>query len=199
LSASDKLYDGLTTVTVSGTPAYSGLENSESFSVSGTVSWAFPNAIVENNKILTRTGNYAAPSANYTVTQPTLTASITARSLTITANNVNKAFGATITGGSGSTAFTSSGLQNGETIGSITIAYGNGAASTDTVGTYTGEVTPSAATGGTFTAANYSISYVAGNIIVNTYSSYPDSPSRKMHKKCSSFFKKKNKKRKEKE
>jgi hypothetical protein len=167
LSASDKLYDGLTTVTVSGTPAYSGLENSESFSVSGTVSWAFSNAIVENNKILTRTGNYAAPSANYTVTQPTLTASITTRSLTITANNVNKPFGDVLTGGSGSTAFVSSGLQNGETIGSVTIAYGNGAASTDAVGTYTGEVTPSAATAGTFTASNYSISYVAGNIIIS--------------------------------
>ncbi|MEY3084948.1 MAG: hypothetical protein RL037_1128, partial [Bacteroidota bacterium] len=167
LSASDKLYDGLTTVTVSGTPAYSGLENSESFSVSGSVSWAFPNATVENNKTLTRTGNYSAPSANYTVTQPTLTASITTRTLTITANNVNKAYGDVLTGGSGSTAFSSSGLQNSEAIGSVTISYGNGALAGDAVGTYTSEVTPSAATGGTFTASNYSISYVAGNIIVS--------------------------------
>ena len=167
LSASDKLYDGLSTVTVSGTPAYSGLENSESFSVSGTVSWAFPNASVENNKVLTRTGNYAAPSANYTVTQPSLTASITTRSLTITANNVNKPFGDVLTGGSGSTAFTSSGLQNGETIGSVTINYGSGAAAGDAVGTYTNQVTPSAATGGTYIASNYSISYVSGNIVVS--------------------------------
>jgi hypothetical protein len=167
LSASDKLYDGLTTVSVSGTPAYSGLVNSESFSVSGTVSWAFPNATVENNKTLTRTGNYAAPSANYTVTQPSLIASITTRSLTITANNVNKPFGDVLTGGSGSTAFTSSGLQNGETIGSVTIDYGNGAGASDAVGTYSGQVTPSAATGGTYTASNYSISYVAGDIIVS--------------------------------
>jgi len=168
LSASDKLYDGLTTVTVSGTPAYSGLENSESFSVTGTVSWAFPNATVENNKTLTRTGNYAAPSANYTVTQPSLTASITTRSLTITANDVNKAYGDVLTDGSGSTAFTSSGLQNSEAIGSVTISYGNGALAGDAVGTYTSQVTPSAATGGTFTASNYSISYVAGNIIVSS-------------------------------
>ena len=167
LSASDKLYNGLTTVTVSGTPAYSGLVNSESFSVSGTVSWAFPNASVENNKVLTRTGNYAAPSANYTVTQPSLTASITTRSLTITANNVNKAYGDVLTGGSGSTAFTSSGLQNSETIGSLTISYGNGALAGDAVGTYTNQVTPSSATGGTFTASNYSISYVSANIVVS--------------------------------
>jgi hypothetical protein len=168
LTASDKNYDGLTTVTVSGTPAYSGLENSESFSVTGTVSWAFPNASVENNKTLTRTGNYAAPSANYTVTQPSLTASITTRSLTITADNVTKAYGDVLTSGSGSTAFTSSGLQNSETIGSVTITYGNGALAGDAVGTYTSQVTPSAATGGTFIASNYSISYVAGNIIVSS-------------------------------
>lgn len=168
LSASDKLYDGLSTVTVSGTLAYSGLENSESFSVTGTVSWAFPNATVENNKTLTRTGNYSAPSANYTVTQPSLTASITTRSLTITANDVNKAYGDVLTDGSGSTAFTSSGLQNSEAIGSVTISYGNGALAGDAVGTYTSQVTPSAATGGTFTASNYSISYVAGNIIVSS-------------------------------
>jgi hypothetical protein len=87
--------------------------------------------------------------------------------LTITANNVNKAFGATITGGSGSTAFTSSGLQNGETIGSVTITYGNGAGASDAVGTYSSQVTPSAATGGPFTALNYSISFVAGDIIVS--------------------------------
>ena len=168
LSASDKLYDGLTTVTESGAPTYSGLVNSESFSVSGTVSWAFPNASVENNKTLTRTGNYAAPSANYTVTQPSLTASITTRSLTITANDVNKAYGDVLTDGSGSTAFSSSGLQNSEAIGSVTISYGNGALAGDAVGTYTSQVTPSAATGGTFTASNYSISYVAGNIIVSS-------------------------------
>jgi hypothetical protein len=135
--------------------------------VSGSVSWVFPNATVENNKTLTRTGSYTAPNANYTVTQPSLTASITTRTLTVTANDVNKPFGATLTGASGSTAFASSGLQNGETIGSVTIAYGNGAASTDAVGTYTGQVTPSAATGGTFTASNYSITYASGTITIS--------------------------------
>ncbi|MGL1344609.1 hypothetical protein ACSTKR_23445, partial [Vibrio parahaemolyticus] len=34
------------------------------------------------------------------------------------------------------------------------------------VGTYTGSVTPSAATGGTFTASNYNITYATGNIVV---------------------------------
>jgi gliding motility-associated-like protein len=57
-------------------------------------------------------------------------------------------------------------LQNGETIGSVSIAYGTGAAASAAVGTYVGSVVPSAATGGTFTASNYTITYVPGNIIV---------------------------------
>jgi len=48
--------------------------------------------------------------------------------LTVTATNVNKTYGATLAGGSGSIAFSSSGLQNGESIGSVTIAYGTGSA-----------------------------------------------------------------------
>ena len=78
LTAANKDFDGTTTATVTGTPAYVGLVNGETFSVSGTVTWAFPDAAVGSGKTLTRTGDYAAPSANYSVTQPTLTASIRA-------------------------------------------------------------------------------------------------------------------------
>jgi hypothetical protein len=78
LTAADKNWDGTTTASVTGTPAFSGLANSESFAVAGTVTWAFPDANVGSNKTLTRTGSYDAPSANYSVTQPTLTASINA-------------------------------------------------------------------------------------------------------------------------
>jgi hypothetical protein len=56
---------------------------------------------------------------------------------------------------------------NSETIGTVTITYGSGAAAGDSVGTYRGSVTPSAATGGTFTAANYAITYTAGDITVS--------------------------------
>jgi hypothetical protein len=78
LTAANKDFDGTTTATVTGTPAYVGLVNGETFSVSGAVTWAFPDAAVGSGKTLTRTGDYAAPSANYSVTQPTLTASIRA-------------------------------------------------------------------------------------------------------------------------
>ena len=104
LSASDKTYDRTNSVSVSGTPAFSGLINSESFTPSGSVTWAFANASVGASKTLTRTGTYAAPSANYSVTQPNLTASINALTLTtsgtasVTPKTYDRATTATITG-----------------------------------------------------------------------------------------------------
>ena len=103
LSASDKTYDRTTTVSVSGTAAFSGLMNSESFTPSGSVTWAFADALVGASKPLTRTGTYAAPSANYSVTQPSLTASITALTLTtsgsaaITSKQYDRTTTATVT------------------------------------------------------------------------------------------------------
>ena len=143
----------------------------KTFSVTGTPSYSFGTATVGNGKTITTTG-FTAPSSNYSITQPSLTGNITQAALTVTANNANRTYGgATLTGAAGSTAFTTSGLQNSETVGTVTIAYtsgsGNGNTTTDTVGTYTGTVTPSAATGGSFTASNYSITYNAGDIIVN--------------------------------
>ena len=102
--------------------------------------------------------------SNYTITYVNGSLTVDPAALTITADNVTKVYGTTITGGAGSTAFTSSGLQNGETIGSVTVSYGTGAAATDVVGTYNNQVTASAATGGTFTSGNYSITYIKGNI-----------------------------------
>ena len=78
LTAVNKDVDGTTTATVTGTPTYVGLVNSQTFPVTGSVTWAFPDSAVGANKTLIRSGSYAAPSGNYTVTQPTLTASIRA-------------------------------------------------------------------------------------------------------------------------
>ncbi len=91
-------------------------------------------------------------------------ATINNRPLTVTANNQSKTYGQTVTFGSGSTLFTSSGLLSGESIGSVTLACSGGDAAA-AVSTY--PITPSAATGGTFTAGNYAIQYVDGNFLVN--------------------------------
>jgi hypothetical protein len=92
---------------------------------------------------------------------------IKAAALTVTASAQSKTYGQTVTFGSGSKLFTSSGLQNGQTIGSVTLAVsGSGGAATAAVGSYT--ITASAATGGTFTASNYTITYATGTLTVNT-------------------------------
>jgi GH25 family lysozyme M1 (1,4-beta-N-acetylmuramidase) len=85
--------------------------------------------------------------------------------LSITASPQRKMYGTLLTFGSGSAEFASSGLQNEETIGTVTLAVsGNGGAANAPVGTYT--ITPSLATGGTFTAANYNITYNTGPLTV---------------------------------
>lgn len=84
LTAAAKEYDGTTTASVSGTPAFSGLFNGDDFSPTGTVTWEFTTKTAGTAKALTRTGDYAASSANYTVTQPSLSADITTKALTVT-------------------------------------------------------------------------------------------------------------------
>ena len=105
---------------------------------------------------------YAAPQVQQSFT-------VAQKALTITANNDTKIFGGTKTYGSGSTAFTSSGLVGSQTIGSVTITASGGTASTDNVGSYT--LTPSAAIGGTFAAANYAITYSTGTLTVSAATS----------------------------
>ncbi|WP_439698405.1 gliding motility-associated C-terminal domain-containing protein [Mucilaginibacter sp. AW1-7] len=87
--------------------------------------------------------------------------------LAISANNVAKIYGDILTSGSGSGAFTTNGLQNAETVGSVAITYDKGQAGTDIVGVYNGSVLPGNATGGTFNPGNYAISYINGNLTVN--------------------------------
>ena len=88
-AAANKTYDGNTTANVTGTATYSGLVNGESFSASmNLVTWAFPDKNVGTGKILAQTGTYAAPSANYTMTQPSLSADISAATLTVTGATV---------------------------------------------------------------------------------------------------------------
>lgn len=106
-----------------------------------------------------------AQADNYVLTLPTgLTGEITPAPLTVTASNQSKNYGQTLTFGSGSTQFTSGGLIAGETIGSVTLSCAGGASSA-AVGSYT--ITPSAATGGTFTPSNYDITYTPGTLTVS--------------------------------
>jgi len=161
LTGSNKTYDGNNSASFTGTAAYSGLVNSETFSISGSPTATFANATAGNGKTISVAG-YAAPSANYTLTQPSLTGNIVPKALTITASPRSKTYGSTLS--LGTSAFVAAGLTNSETIGSVTLTATGGTAATDAVGGYT--ITPSAATGGTFTAGNYSITYATGVLTV---------------------------------
>jgi len=113
-------------------------------------------------------GNVVLSSSNATNVNINIPNSVvTPAALNITANTVHKKYGTTLTDGSGSTAFTSTGLQNNETIGSITISYGVGSQAKAAVGTYSSSVTASLASGGSFNSNNYSITYTRGDIIID--------------------------------
>lgn len=110
-----------------------------------------------------RQGTLSAGS-NYAIAFTENNFEISRKSLFITANDVTKQLGQTLSFGAGQTGFSASGLVNGETVGSVTITASGGTAAEDPAGTYT--LTPSAATGGTFTPSNYSIIYNAGTLTV---------------------------------
>jgi len=164
-----KVYGTTQSTPVSGSTAFgsTGLQNGESI---GSVTLTYgagaltATAAVGSTSSITPSaatgGTFTASnySINYTPNSGTLT--VTAAPLTITANNGTKVYGTTqSTPVSGSTAFGSTGLQNGESIGSVTLTYGAGALTATAAVGSTSTITPSAATGGTFTASNYSINY----------------------------------------
>jgi len=100
---------------------------------------------------------------------PIATSYVAAGPLTVTATYFQKFYGSKITLTAGSRSFTSTGLMNGETIGSVTLSATSGTEANDAPGLY--NVTPSAATGGTFSTSNYNIVYVPGQFQV-LYSLY---------------------------
>jgi hypothetical protein len=84
--------------------------------------------------------------------------------LTITAN-VSKTYGQVLN--STSTGITGDGLQNGETIGTVNLAGDGTLASAGVAGGNPYTITASNATGGTFNANNYSITYNNGELTIN--------------------------------
>jgi hypothetical protein len=163
-AAANKTYDGTTAATITSDGSLSGVVSGDTVSINnGSASATFSDKHVGTGKTVTAAG-YAlsgAQAGDYTLSaQPTTTADITARGLTVTASNQTKTYASDSLGNS---AFTSSGLQNGETIGSVTLT----AVDINTLGTSTSgnrnagvwRITPSAATGGTFTPSDYSITY----------------------------------------
>ena len=92
--------------------------------------------------------------------------------MSITANNITKHKGNTYN--FNGSEFTSSGLVSPETIGSVTLTSAGADAGAD-AGSY--PIVPSAATGGTFDPANYSVTYHNGTLNVDEPANITSSPS----------------------
>jgi hypothetical protein len=109
-------------------------------------------------------GNIVCSSGAASATLAMPEAEVRRKGLNITASDQNKPFSQTLLLGSGQTAFTAVGLVGGEVVGSVTLATDGGTGADDAIGTYV--IIPSAATGGTFAAANYDINYLPGVLTV---------------------------------
>ncbi len=168
--ASDsKSYTGTTEAVIANTGSLSGLINSDlvSFSNSGAT---FDNANVGTGKTVTLNGVSltGTDSANYSYGVVTTDLSnITAAPLTVTASDQSKSYGDSLN--LGSSAFTSSDLVNSETIGAVTLTGTGGyhSSTTANAGIYADDLVASLATGGSFSASNYNITYATGDLTID--------------------------------
>ena len=83
LSGLDKVYNGTISATASGTAVYSGLVTGESFIVTGIPNYVFTDSLVGISKPIIVSG-FDVPSGNYSITQPSLSANINTKELTVT-------------------------------------------------------------------------------------------------------------------
>lgn len=126
--------------------------------------------IKNNASVGNITGNLVfASDAADNLTIPITTSYVAPAPLTISGKYFQKFYGSKITLGAGNSNFIATGLMNSETIGSVTITPAGGTAANDVPGLYA--ITPSAAIGGTFSTANYNITYTAAQFEV-LYSLY---------------------------
>jgi autotransporter-associated beta strand protein len=175
-AVTSKTYDGLTAATLTGATLRSAQTPGTGTSSDGTpytgdavavtLSGNFDTKDAATDKEVISTSSLSgAQKDNYTLTQPIgVTGTITPAGLTITADDQSKTYGQTLAFGSGATQFTSIGLLDGETIESVTLTCAGGDAA---AGVASYPITPSAATGISFSATNYAIGYVAGTLTVD--------------------------------
>jgi filamentous hemagglutinin family protein len=167
----DKVYDGSRDAEVYSTlrPDKSNNHNLPPVELSNTVGALFDTKDVGHDKLITFSSYTLTGSADYALFVPYGTpagsgiarADITPAPLTVKADNATKTYGQTPV----LTAFTPAGLLNGETIGSVT-ETSPGTVANASVADSPYPITPSNATGGTFTPSNYTITYAPGALTV---------------------------------
>ena len=164
-TVANKVYDGTTAATVTA-GTLSGLISADAANVTLTRAGTFSSSNVANSIPVTMSNSISGSAAgNYTLTQPTgITGNITAKSLTITANDVSSTYGNAVS--LGNTGFTQTGLLTGDAINTVSLLYNgtNAVPATLNAGSYSGAIVASAATGNGL--SNYAITYQAGNLAV---------------------------------
>jgi fibronectin-binding autotransporter adhesin len=176
IGTATKIYDGTPAATLAPVNySFVGVIDGDTITLGNATSGTYNDQHVGAGKPVSIAGltlvgasNGAATVYGYTLGSTTANGNIgeiTPHGLTVTANDQPKTYGNTFTF-TGS-EFTSSGLQGIETIGSVTLVSA-GAAPTAHVAGGPYPITASAATGGTFTPTDYTISYVNGALTVNT-------------------------------
>jgi len=142
LSASNKTYDGATTATVTGTAALSGVVNGDTVTLGGTRTAVFANKNVGTAKAVTISGYTisGADAGNYSLTQPSLTANITAKALTITGLSAsNKQYDGTTTATVTGTAVISGKISTDTvTVNAGTAAFANATVGNNKTVTFSG-------------------------------------------------------------
>ena len=156
ISADNKVYDGITSATTSGTAVLSGVETGDDVTLGGSSIFSFASANV-GTVISVATSGYiigGVDSANYMLTQPTLSADITQAGLTISATaGLTKVYGAS----DPTLTYSISGFVNGNTEADLDTPVTIARTAGEDVGIY--------AISGSATDANYNI-----NFVTNTFS-----------------------------
>ncbi|MEJ8838751.1 YDG domain-containing protein [Ramlibacter sp. AN1133] len=164
LAAADKVYDGSTAATLTGSGALQGVLGGDGVSlVAGAARFGDPNAGTGKPVAVSGFSLSGPEAGNYRLAPPpSLVAAITPAPLTITANDLAKDEGVALA--FAGTEFTAQGLVGTERIAAVTLAS-PGAPAAATGGTYA--ITASGGTGTNgFVAGNYRIAYVDGTLSV---------------------------------
>jgi gliding motility-associated-like protein len=160
-TANNKVYDGTTTATLNTlSTALSGVLGADIVSLNSSVAkGTFVNKNVGTGKQVSTSGFTlgGTDAVNYSLTQPSLVANISAKSLTINANDISKYYGTTLT--FTGTEYTTADLVPGDTVTNVTFTS-TGAAASAAVGIYVISVT-----GGV--NDNYDFTYINGLLTVN--------------------------------
>jgi len=163
ITANNKTYDGTNTASLNlGSAALVGVVSGDTVNLSSnSAAGTFSSKTIGTSKTVTVSGLTisGASSGNYSLTQPTTTANISSATLTVTANDTNRVYGAA------NPAFTASysGFASGDNSGVLngSPSFSTTANTVSNVGFYSITVT-----NGTLSATNYTFTFVNGQLTI---------------------------------